>query len=113
MTDKSGSREFEDPKIILTTSLLRQKDNIATMINAGAHSNALIAMATLITQLDINPTETKLLEARKALVENMMFSKIPSKDTISYFQLINDYLNATYFADYHKAKPKVSTVGKI
>jgi hypothetical protein len=104
-------QEFEDPKIILTASLLRQRDEIANLINGNSSASALRAMATLMAQLSIEPEEKALIEAKKELIEHTVFL---SADRVMYFfQLINDFLNKTYFADFHKAKPKVKDAGHI
>lgn len=102
--------DFEDPKIILTASLLRQRDIIVAEINNGdaiSRSKALTGMATLITQLDIDPEETDLVRAKKELVDNTIKSVLPASSVMHYFQIINDRLNATYFAEFHgRAKPR-------
>jgi hypothetical protein len=108
-----NTRDFEDPKIILTASLLKQRDNIVTLINASSNYNALKAMATLIAQFDIEAERTDLLDARDELIANTIKSTIPPSKVMHYFQLINEYLNITYFADFHKAKPKFATEGHI
>jgi hypothetical protein len=113
MQSSTQTQSFDDPKIILTASLLRQRDSIVNQINSGAFASALKAMATLICQVDFDNSQAQLIKARKELVENTIFNLIPSTKTLYYFQLINDYLNPTYFADYHKAKPKFQTEGKI
>lgn len=103
---QSTNREFEDPKIILSTSLLRQKDSIVMMLNAGLNSDALKAMATLITQFVIEATETELLKAKENLIQNTRCGTIKSSEIMYYWELLNDYMNRTYFAEYHKAKPR-------
>jgi hypothetical protein len=108
-----NTRDFEDPKIILTTSLLRQRDNIVNQINASSSFNALKAMATLVAQFDIESERTELLKAKEELINNTIKSTIPPSKVMHYFQLVNDYLNQTYFADFHRAKPKFTETGHI
>jgi hypothetical protein len=106
-------RDFEDPKIILTASLLRQRDVVVSHINNGLASSAFRSMATLLTQIDIDPGETELLKAEQQLVENTVRSTLPASKVMYYFQQINAYLNKTYFADFHKARPKFGNEGHI
>ncbi len=105
--------EFQDPKIILTTSILKQRDGIVAQINAGANADAYRGMATLLSQLYIEESAQELLQARKDLTENAKRGYLPSTQIMDYFQLMNNYLNATYFSDYHKARPKFETKGQI
>ena len=107
------TRDFEDPKIILTTSLLRQRDTIVTLINNSQCYAALKSMATLIAQMDIDTSRQDLIKAKEELIANTIKSTIPPSKVLHYFQLISEYLNVTYFADFHKAKPKVTTEGHI
>ena len=107
------TRDFEDPKIILTASLLRQRDVIVTLINSSQNYAALKAMATLIAQMDIDYSRKDLLEAKEELIDNTIKSTIPPSKVMHYFQLISEYLNLTYFADFHKARPKIQTEGHI
>ena len=109
----SESHDFEDPKIIQTASLLHQRDAIVMMINGGNASNALTAMATLITQFFIDDSETEMLKAKDELVQNTIRCTLPSASVMHYWDLINNYLNRTYLADFHKAKPKVKETGHI
>lgn len=110
---KSDKGEFQDPKIILTTSILRQRDGIVAQINAGRNADAFIGMATLLSQLYIEDSEKELLKARRELTENAKRSYLPSVKVMDYFQLMNNYLNCTYFTDYHKARPKFEQKGQI
>lgn len=112
-TDRQ-TEQFQDPKIILTASILKQRDSIVAHINTGRATDALKGMATLISQLDLDPEKPELTKAREELTKNSMQSYLPSSSVMHYFQLINDYLNLTYFADFHNFRfqnPKPKHIG--
>ena len=97
---------FEEPKLALTMSYIRRIDEIENLIDNGRAADALKSMCTFINRLKISEGEEALLKAREELNKNQIASFIPSKEVQRYFAMINNYLNDTYFADFHRAKPR-------
>ena len=115
-----SSENFEDPKIALTFSLLKQMDYITARFNAFEEEDGpdketvriSLAMATLLRRIVIDDDDKEMVELKKTIT-------LTNYDTIQHayifkaYDIICNYMNNTYFADYHKAKPKFKTEGHI
>ena len=110
MAATHSSPQFEDPKIVFTLKLIEAQDNIYFLLCSLKPQEAARAMAYLLLRFNIPKNEKEMLKLREELTPNtyMQYS-----DLSQAFALINDFLNRTYFADYHRAKPKFEGEGKL
>jgi hypothetical protein len=114
------SRGFEDPKIALTFSLLKHMDYITAHLNAleeedGADKEtirAALCMATLLRRVALDPNDKEMWELKKNITFQT-YAHLKPNYVYSAYDVINEYMNQTYFADFHKAKPKVTKEGHI
>jgi hypothetical protein len=98
---------YEEPKLALTLSFIRRIDDIENLIDNGRFSDALRAMCTFINRIYIIPTRTDVLQIKDDLNKNQKNSYLCASSVQGYFSTINNYMNETYFADFHgRAKPR-------
>jgi hypothetical protein len=104
------STQFEDPKILFTIKLIEAQDNIFYLFCSLRPQDAARAMAYLLLRLNIPKNEKEMIELRQNLTPSTYTSYMKIENA---FSLISDFLNRTYFADYHRAKPKFEDEGKL
>ena len=115
-----SNENFEDPKIALTFSLLKHMDYITARLNAleeedGANKEtirAALGMATLLRRIVLDREDTAMVELKKNITLDS-YAHINPQYIFRAYDTINDYMNSTYFADFHKAKPKFKETGHI
>jgi hypothetical protein len=100
MSNNNHSEDFQEPKQINIISLLRQRDHIKILIDNRLHAQAFQEMCSLVCEFDLTSKDKDMLEIKKALLNNYTQptkSTITSFEDMEYFDLINTYMNATYF----------------
>jgi hypothetical protein len=111
MSDKN-SRDFEDPKIILTVKLANEQDYIRALLSEGQNTRAAKHLSILLLGVVIAPDEKEMLELRKKFTP-LNYHSVTTNELFKYYELTTDFLNRTYFADFHKPKPKFQDTGHI
>ena len=104
--------QFEDPKIFFTIKLIEAQQEISQLLNNGGESEAAREMAIMLLRINIPDNEKEMIALRKKLTPNN-YHVFQVEQVYSFYAQINAYLNHTYFADYHRAKPKFEGEGKL
>lgn len=102
---------FEDPKIVLTLKIIEAQEEISYLLNNGFSSKAAKEMATLLLRLVIPDGEKEMLKLRGQLTPENYYVAT-EQEVFEAYSTINEFLNRTYFADYHAAKPRYGA-GKL
>ena len=106
-----ATQQFEDPKIILTIKIIDAQEEISFLLNNGLTSKAAKEMATLLLRVHIPEDEKEIRALQKQLTPEG-YHLATEEEVFRGFALISDFLNRTYFADYHTAKPRFGA-GKL
>lgn len=96
---------FDEPKIVYTIKLIEAQERIAFLLNDSKYGQAAQEIATLLLRIEIPKDETDMQKLKKELTLDTYIS-FKSQDTNAAFATLCAFLNRTYFADYHKAKPR-------
>lgn len=107
-----ASRDFEDPKILLTVKLVNEQDYIRAILAEGQNGRAAKHLAILLLGLVIPDEEKEMLELKRVFTPET-YHQATLRDILGAYELTTDFLNRTYFADFHKAKPKFKETGSI
>jgi len=103
---------FEDPKILFTAKLVNEQEFIRQLLNNNHLSIAAKHLATMLLTLQIPDEEKEMKELLKVFTPTN-YIEFTTEDLYTAFTLTAAYLNRTYFADFHKAKPKYGSEGKM
>ena len=117
------SRDYDEVKINLTISLLKHLERIISRLenleesgmDTGFHKEivrASLDIALLLRRVKLEDNEKEMIELKKNItLEN--YANINPNYIFKAYAVINDFMNDTYFADYHRAKPKYKDEGHI
>jgi hypothetical protein len=97
MRSMSNATDFQEPKQFNTVALLNQRNHIKILLDNKLHNPALQEMCSLVCEFDLTPKDTQMIEVKKNLMKNYQSPFIQSFEDMMYFNIINDYMNHTYF----------------
>lgn len=106
----SIQQQFDDPKIVLTLKIINAQEEISSLLNNGLASKAAKEMATLLLRLDI-PKEEKELPKLRILLTPENYHLFSKTQVFKFYSKISEFLNRTYFADFHRARPRFKNDG--
>jgi hypothetical protein len=112
MSDNVISPQFNDPKVFLTISIMRQVEEITFYLAQGYDGTAGKAIALLLLQLDIPDDEKEMVQLRKD-VTTQNYNTLGRDIIYKAFSLLCEFLNRTYYKDYRRAKPRFGSSGKL
>lgn len=104
MPQPEQHQKFDEPKEYYTVLLMQAQERIAFLINESKYGQAAHEMATFLLRVEIPEKEEAMNELSKKLTLES-YASFRSQDTNAAFATICGFLNRTYFADYHKARP--------
>jgi hypothetical protein len=107
-----GQRDFEDPKIIYTVKLVNETYTIRMLLAGGSMGTAAKHMAILLLGLVITPEEKEMLTIKKDFTP-LTYHHADQEEIYHIYETLCDFLNRTYLADFHRARPKFKTEGAI
>lgn len=106
------NQRFEDPKITFTIKIINEQEIIADLLNQGKLGTAAKRIATLLLRLNI-PTDEKEVTELKNNLNPTNYHLYSHEQIFASFITLNEFLNRTYFSDFHKAKPRFGSEGKL
>lgn len=112
MSDNSIPPQFNDPKVFLTLSIMRQVENITFHLAEGADGTAGKETALLLLQLDIPDDEKEMIQLRKD-VTTQNYNTLSRDAIYRAYSLLCEFLNRTYYKDYKRAKPRFGSKGNL
>jgi hypothetical protein len=93
----SSTTDFQEPKQFNTIALLNQRNHIKILLDNKLHNPALQEMCSLVCEFDLTAKDKEMIKVKDDLMKNYQTPFIESFQDMLYFDIINTYMNHTYF----------------
>lgn len=109
---EGNSSQFNDPKVQLLSTIVRETQTISDLLNAGYHGSALKRIAVLLMRLDVPSGEKEVL-ALRSKISLSNYTSCSYNDLYNAYFTINDFLNRTYFKGWNNIMPRSPETAKV
>jgi len=98
---------FEDPKIQLILSIMKQDSEITYHMDELQHDKAAHDMALLLRRLEINESDEEIIKLKNTItLQN--YDRIPEEIINQAYEQIHDFLNRTYYKGFSNNRPRTN-----